>query len=85
MRTQSLPAEQELVGLAYAVAFPATRNEIIAAAEQQHSGAGTIDFIRLFDSTDWFENGVDFINRCEEISLCLSEESKAPQEQLRSP
>ena len=85
MRTQCLPAEQELISLACTTTFPATRDEIIATATQQHRDHTVTDFMRMFDPDDRFENGIDFINRCEDVELCIRERSNAPKEQLRSP
>lgn len=85
MKTQCLPTERDLISLVRATAFPATRDEVIATAKHQRCSRSTIDFMRIFDPADRFENGVDFINRCEEVGLCISEESNAPSEQLRSP
>lgn len=85
MKTTPLPTEHQLSALARTIIFPATRDEVLAAAEHGHHTRATLNFIRMFDPSDHFENASDFINRCEEVALCIGEESHAPQEQLRSP
>jgi len=57
---------------------------MIAFAERRGCNRPTILFLQLFGLQDVFENGIDFLNRCEEVKLFLREERNAPYELLRS-
>ena len=82
---RTFPSEQQLIRLVRIVPFPATREEMVAAAIRGGFGPSLVLFLRLFDPDDKFENAVDFINRCEEVKLFLQEEAHTPKELLRSP
>ena len=83
MRVYSV--ERQLKELAYNLPFPMNCGEMITVALYMGCSPATIRLLRLFGSSDVFENGVDFINRCEEVLLLTREESLAPMELLRSP
>lgn len=81
---RTFPSERRLITLVRNAEFPASRDELVTLAEQKHA-ASAIPFLSLFDPSDTFESGVDFINRCEELKLLIREEQAAPKELLRSP
>lgn len=81
---RTFPSERRLITLVRHAEFPAGRDELVALAEQK-GDTPAILFLSLFDPDDVFENGVDFINRCEELKLLIREEQVAPKEVLRSP
>lgn len=78
------PSKHRLLSLACAAQFPATSTDMIAFAERRGCNRPTILFLQLFGLQDVFENGIDFLNRCEEVKLFLREERNAPYELLRS-
>lgn len=65
--------------------YPATRQEILEAAEDWNFSDNTIEFLRLFPADEVFKNQLDFLTRCEELELLIREERNMPAEVLRSP
>lgn len=78
------PSERCLMSLARAAQFPATSSDMIAFAEHRGCSHPTVLFLRLFGLRDTFENGIDFLNRCEEVKLFLCQERSVPYGLLRS-
>ena len=70
---QLLPSERRLALLAKQVEFPADINHVIRVAASRNCSPSMISFLKLFDDEDIFENGIDFINQCEELKLCIHE------------
>ena len=83
MRTY--PNERQLIELSYSVLFPVRRDEMIAAAREFGCAPAVMRLLRRFNPDDVFENGVDFINRCEDVELFAREEHAMPKELLRNP
>ena len=78
------PSKHCLLSLARTAQFPSTSTDMIAFAERQGCDRPTILFLQLFGLNDVFENGIDFLNRCEEVKLFLREEDTAPYERVQS-
>ena len=81
---QNLPADTQLLDLAYSTRFPASGSNLVKIATRKHYTPETVQFLRQFDGGDQFENGVDFVNRCEEVRLLEHELADAPLEHLLS-
>ena len=84
-KTVTPPSELQLLDLAYSANFPVNREQIVKIARNRHFSPATVQFLNHFGAHDQFENGVDFVNRCEEVKLLEQELTDAPREQLRSP
>jgi len=82
---QSYSTERQLHELAYNLPFPMPCGEMVTIARYVGCSPGIVRLLMLFDPDDVFENGVDFIDRCEEVRLLKEEERLAPKELLRSP
>ncbi len=82
---QTYSTEHQLKELAYNLPFPMRCDEMVIIARYMDCSSPTIQLLRRFDPNDVFENGADFINRCEEVRLLLGEECYAPKEWLCSP
>lgn len=78
-------AERQLRELAYYLPFPVHAAEVMEAAQRIGCMPENISLLCEFDPDDVFENGVDFITRCDEVRLLLHEKREAPRELLRSP
>lgn len=65
--------------------YPATRQEIMDAAQDWNFSDNTIEFLRLFPADEQFKSQDEFLTRCEELELLIREERKMPAEVLRSP
>jgi hypothetical protein len=83
MRTY--PIERQLKELAYNVPFPMPCGEMLTVAKYMGCAPATLRLLGRFNPDDTFENGVDFVNRCEETRLFEHEEHLALKELLRSP
>lgn len=68
-----------------AMPFPATAGEIAAVAAAWRFDSSTLDFLARFPQDEAFETKDDFLTRCEELELLLSEEVAAPPEPALSP
>lgn len=64
--------------------FPMKNSEIIIVAENWHFSKSLINFLHLFPEDEEFENGLDFVTRCEDLEHIIREERKAPHEMLHS-
>lgn len=82
MRTYSL--ERQLTELARNVPFPITCSELTVVARYVNCSPATLRLLQRFNPDDVFENGIDFINRCDEVKLLIAEERRAPKELLLS-
>lgn len=75
-----LPGEPSLLRLARLVEFPATREDIAYVAKQACFPRSVVEFLALFSDEDLFENGVDFMNQCEEVKMLIRQQRKTPKE-----
>lgn len=81
-----LPQIHNILWLAkYAGPFPMENKDIIRLAEKWNFSKSMVDFLHLFPENEVFENGLEFVTRCEELEHLIREERKAPLEMLRSP
>lgn len=65
--------------------YPATRQEIMEAAQDWNFSDNTVEFLKLFPADEQFKSQYDFLTRCEELELLIREEREMPAETLRSP
>lgn len=83
MRTY--PTEEQLRELAYILPFPMSCDDMVTVARYIGCSPAAVRLLRQFDPEDVFENGVDFINRCQAMRIVMQGERAAPKELLRSP
>ncbi|HUY85045.1 MAG TPA: DUF2795 domain-containing protein [Candidatus Dormibacteraeota bacterium] len=62
--------------------YPATRQEILEAAQDWNFSDSTIEFLRLFPADEQFKSQDDFLTRSEELHLLMREEREMPAEAL---
>lgn len=84
-RLTVLPRYRSLLSLARAASFPISRQDMLTLARARDAAPSTVVFLRRFNPEDVFENGADFMNRCEEMKLLLRDLRDCPRELLRSP
>ena len=77
-------AERQLKELAYNIPFPMPCGEMIVVARYMSCSPTTVRLLQRFDQNDVFENGVDFINRCDGVRLLMNEVRHTPKELLYS-
>lgn len=65
--------------------FPTTDDVILDTAMAWRFSENTIEFLKLFPGNEEFKTQDDFITRCEELEMMLSEKESMPREYLRSP
>ena len=82
---QTYPVKRQLKELAYNIPFPMSCGEMVTVARYMDCSPAMIRLLQQFGQDDVFENGVDFISRCEGVQLFTEEVRKAPREQLHSP
>lgn len=83
--TKQLPPVRHLQNLANCTQFPASRSEIVRAADYLGFSDMVKGFLDLFPANEVFENRQDFTTRCEELEILIAEERTLPEEFLRSP
>jgi len=84
--TKRMPAIKELRQLAREVEnYPITGLGIAQYAEHMGYNDDTVDFIKLFSRKMVFVNQADFVDHCSLLERLLTEESKQPYENLKSP
>lgn len=85
MYTQPPPSMEKISRLVRLVGpFPASARRIAHYAKHFGFGRLITEFLHLFHPGEIFESRADFINRCNELALIISEEGKMPKEVLRS-
>ena len=65
--------------------FPTSAGNILAIARAWNFSQSTINFLELFSLNEIFENGDDFLTRCEELEILATDKEDMPRELLRSP
>ena len=81
---RQLPQVHYLLRLAKSMEFPASRDDVIRAANTGNYPESMKSFLKLFAAYDSFEGCADFVNRCEELELLIRQEREAPKEYLHS-
>ncbi len=85
MYKEQLPSMESFSHLVRLVGpFPASARRIAHYAKHFGFGNDTTHFLHLFHPIEIFESRADFINRCNELALIISEEARMPKEVLRS-
>lgn len=86
MYTKRIPASQDIVRLSTLMKhYPATRAELVRTARMWNFKDEVVSFLRLFPSTELFENRADLVTRFEDLSLLIRQEWESPKETLLSP
>jgi hypothetical protein len=83
--TKQLPRITELTQVAQRTAFPATRQEIVPKDDGRELSSSLRNFLKLFPANETFDSRSDFMTRCHDLELMITEERDMPQETLRSP
>lgn len=82
---KQLPHVRDFLRLSrYYRPFPASRDEVVEAAEMAHMDQEMISFLMLFPASAFFKSRVDFLTRCEELEMLINQEREAPKEILHS-
>lgn len=80
-----LPNINELEQLAKLVGlFPANAQKFIDTAKQYGFSKEILIFVRYFRPNETFNDSSDFMTRCEEMELLISQKWDSPNEALRS-
>lgn len=83
--SEHLPSMNELRRLVKSVSvYPASAQQFIDAAGQSGSKPDIISFLHIFHPDDVFEDGSDFISRCEGLELLIDQKRQSPNEILHS-
>ena len=64
--------------------FPTTAGRILDIAATWNFSKNTLSFLSLFPHHEVFENGNDFLSRCEQLELLIRDERAMPVEHLNS-
>lgn len=64
--------------------FPTTASEITKIAKNWNFSQSTQDFLKIFPEDEVFEDGDDFLTRCETVELLSREARKMPAETVLS-
>lgn len=65
--------------------FPATAKHILAIAKVWNFSQSTLNFLELFSPNEVFENGDDFLARCEELEIIATDKEDMSRELLHGP
>ena len=82
---QQLPSISELEQLVELVGiFPANAQKFIDTAKQYGFSKEILIFLGYFHSIETFKDKLEFITRCEEMELLISQKRDSPKETLHS-
>lgn len=86
MYTGKLPGMDRLGRLVrLAGPFPATARRLVFYAKHFGFGRDVVSFLHLFKPGEIFASRADFINRCNELEIFISQAREMPKETLTSP
>lgn len=81
---KQLPPMRQLRKISQQASFPATRAEFEEVAQRMELPRSVMDFLKLFPADETFESRVEFVARCEELEILITQIREAPQEILHS-